>query len=110
MERAISQENLTTSMENENGCPIEGLLKMLSGKWKAQIFRLAVNGPLRFNGLLRQLEGSNKQSVAVALKELEEQGLLVKTVIQQKPLHIEYTLAERGKVLIPVFRQLEALL
>jgi DNA-binding HxlR family transcriptional regulator len=57
-------------METENGCPAEGLLKMLSGKWKPQIFRLALDNPVRFNALLRQMEGSNKQSVAVALKAI----------------------------------------
>jgi DNA-binding HxlR family transcriptional regulator len=96
-------------METENGCPAEGLLKMLSGKWKPQIFRLALDNPVRFNALLRQMEGSNKQSVAVALKELEEQGLLDKVVIAQKPLHIEYNLSEKGQSLIPVFQQLEML-
>lgn len=95
--------------EKDQGCPAEGLLKMLSGKWKPQIFRLAVEAPLRFNNLLRQIEGSNKQSIAVALKELEEQGLLDKTIIKQKPLHIEYNLSEKGRSLIPVFRQLEVL-
>ncbi|MBS0647414.1 MAG: winged helix-turn-helix transcriptional regulator, partial [Verrucomicrobia bacterium] len=30
-------------------------------------------------------------------------------VIQQKPLHIEYNLTEKGKSLIPVFKQLESL-
>jgi DNA-binding HxlR family transcriptional regulator len=97
------------SMENENGCPAEGLLKMLSGKWKPQIFRLALNSPVRFNSLLRQIEGSNKQSIAVALKELEEQGLLEKTVIKLKPLHIEYNLSAKGTSLVNVFKQLESL-
>jgi DNA-binding HxlR family transcriptional regulator len=96
-------------METESTCPAETLLKLLSGKWKPQIFKLAVEGPLRFNSLLRQLEGSNKQSVAVALKELEEQGLLDKTIIKLKPLHIEYNLSEKGKTMIPVFMQLENL-
>lgn len=94
-------------MESENSCPAEYLLKMLSGKWKPQIFRLALDGPIRFNTLLRQIEGSNKKSIAVALKELEEQALLEKTIIQQKPLHIEYNLTEKGRTLIPVFQQLE---
>ncbi|GAB3254260.1 hypothetical protein GCM10027347_14590 [Larkinella harenae] len=93
----------------ESNCPAEGLLKQLSGKWKPQIFRLAVDGPLRFNALLRQLEGANKQSIAVALKELEEQELITKTVVRLKPLHIEYTLSGKGKALIPVFRQIEYL-
>ena len=96
-------------MENENSCRAEGLLKLLSGKWKPQIFKLALDGSVRFSSLLRDIEGSNKQSIAVALKELEEQGLLEKITIQLKPLHIEYNLSEKGKSLIPVFRQLEML-
>jgi len=90
-------------------CPAQILLKLLSGKWKPEIFRLAVESPLRFSGLLRQIEGSNKQTLSVALRELEEVELLEKVIIQQKPLHIEYNLTEKGKSLIPVFKQLENL-
>jgi DNA-binding HxlR family transcriptional regulator len=100
---------MKNDLENQNHCPAEGLLKMLSGKWKPQIFRLALDGPIRFNALLRQIEGSNKQSIAVALKELEEQGLLDKVVVKLKPLHIEYNLSDKGRSLVPVFRQLESL-
>ncbi len=96
-------------MKSEKICEAEGLLKMLSGKWKPQIFRLALDGPVRFNSLLRQIKGSNKQSIAVALKELEEQELLEKKVVKLKPLHIEYNLSEKGKSLIAVLRQLENL-
>lgn len=96
-------------MEKENECPAEGLLKMLAGKWKPQIFRLALEGTIRFSTLLRKIEGSNKQSISVALKELEEQGLLEKKIITLKPLHIEYNLSEKGKQLIPIFRQIENL-
>ena len=96
-------------MKSESSCKAEGLLKMLSGKWKPQIFRLALDGPIRFNSLLRQIDGSNKQSIAVALKELEEQELLERNVIRLKPLHVEYNLSEKGRSLIPVFRQLEDL-
>lgn len=100
-----------TISDDRNNCPAESLLKMLSGKWKAQILRLAIHqNPLRFNSLLRQLPGSSRQSLAVALKELEESGLLSKTIIRQKPLHIEYTLTEKGHKTIPVFEQIETLI
>jgi DNA-binding HxlR family transcriptional regulator len=95
------------SSPKKNECPAQGLLKLLSGKWKPQIFLLAEAGPLRFNGLLRDIKGANKQSISTALRELEEFGLLDKNVIKLKPLHIEYTLSEKGKSLIPVFKQLE---
>jgi len=95
-------------IENET-CPAQGLLKLLSGKCKPEIFRLAVEAPLRFSSLLRQIEGANKQTLAVALRELEEINLIEKIIIKQKPLHIEYNLTEKGKSLIPVFKQLEIL-
>lgn len=97
------------STEENETCPAQALLKMLSGKWKPEIFRLATKSPLRFNGLLREIAGSNKQSLSVALKELEEAGLLQKVIIREKPLHIEYNLTENGKSLIPIFEQLESL-
>ena len=100
----------TNNFTQEDGsCPAEGILKQLSGKWKPQIFRLALEGPVRFNSLLRQLPGSNKQSVATALKEMEETGILVKTVVQEKPLHIEYDLSDRGRAMVSIFRNMEGL-
>lgn len=90
-------------------CDAEKLLKLLSGKWKPQIFRLAVEGPLRFSNLLRLIPGSNRQSLSVALNELVEEVMLEKHVIKQKPLHIEYVLTEKGRSLLGVFRELEAL-
>jgi len=93
--------------KNEEICPAEALLKMLSGKWKLHIFRLAVQQPVRFSLLLKTLEGANRQSISLALKDLEEQGLLLKTTIRQKPLHIEYQLTEKGRAMVPIFRELE---
>jgi DNA-binding HxlR family transcriptional regulator len=47
--------------------------------------------------------------VALALRELCEAGLLTKTVIKLKPLHIEYRLSDKGQAVVPVFRKLEQL-
>lgn len=102
----MTTKNLT---DDTGTCPAQGLLKLLSGKWKPEIFRLAVEAPLRFSSLLRQIQGANKQTLSVALRELEEVDLLEKVVIKQKPLHIEYNLTEKGKSLVPVLKQLEGL-
>jgi DNA-binding HxlR family transcriptional regulator len=106
IERIDSQINLTTPIEHVEGfaCPGENLLRLISGKWKPQLIGLASRQPVRFNTLLRQLPGSNKQSLSVALKELEEANILSKSVISEKPLHIEYSLTERGRSLLSIFR------
>lgn len=95
--------------DNKETCPAQTLLKLLSGKCKPEIFRLAIDSPLRFSNLLRQIEGANKQTLSLALKELEEMGLLQRLVVKEKPLHIEYSLTDTGKSLIPIFKQLEDL-
>jgi DNA-binding HxlR family transcriptional regulator len=100
---------MNSDIERNDTCPAQALLKTLSGKWKPQIFRLAVEGPVRFSSLLRQIAGANKQTISTALKELEEHGLLDKHTVRLKPLHIQYTLSARGQSLISVFRQLEQL-
>lgn len=87
-------------------CPAEAMLKSLSGKWKPQILRLADEGTLRFNSIMKVLQGANKQSVSVALKELEEEGILSKTIVSQKPLHIEYSLTDKGRGVIPLLLNL----
>lgn len=101
---------MTTEKEfiDSETCPAQGLLKLLSGKWKPEIFRLAATAPFRFSSLLRQIKGSNNQTLSVALRELEEVALLERVIVQHKPLHIEYYLTEKGKSLIPIFEQLES--
>lgn len=107
----MSQKNMTNqnSAENAEICPAQKLLKMLSGKLKPEIFSLAIKSTLRFSSLLREIKGANKQSLSIALKEMEETELLERVVVKLKPLHIEYYLTEKGKSLIPVFQQLEGL-
>lgn len=90
-------------------CPAEALLKILGGKWKARIFRLAAEAPLRFSTLLRQVPGASRQSLSAALKELEQAGLIKRHILSHKPLHTEYTLTERGQTLVPVFYRLEGI-
>lgn len=97
---------MTTHNINKD-CPAETLLKEISGKWKPLILKEASFGPIRFNALLKSLEGANKQSLATALKELEESGILSREVIKLKPLHVEYNLSNLGKKLLSLLQNLE---
>lgn len=93
--------------KNAQTCPASRLIKSLSGKWKAEIFRLASVAPLRFGNLLQQLPDANKQSITVALRDLEGEDLLQRIVIKEKPMHVEYHITEKGKSLLSIFNQLE---
>lgn len=99
-------------MENhlKETCPASALLKSLSGKWKPEIFRLALKSSLRFSLLIKELPNSNKQSITTALRDLVNDGLLERFIIKEKPINIEYRLTDKGKSLVAVFEQLEQLI
>lgn len=88
-------------------CPAEQALRSITGKWKPRIMRAASHGAVRFNALLRDLPGSTRQSLANALRELEEGGVLTRHVVRLKPLHVEYTLTDLGHQLVPLLMALE---
>lgn len=87
-------------------CPGHEMLNVLATKWVPNIFKAAHDGPVRFSGLIKNLPQANKQSISSALHKMEDHGLLHKTVIKQKPLHIEYQLSEKGRSAMQVFRSI----
>lgn len=104
---ARSQAKLTTTATPE--CPAEQALRSISGKWKPRILRAAAEAPVRFNQLLRDIPESNKQALSNALREMENDALLHRIVVQQKPLHVEYTLTDQGRTIIGLLRAMEPL-
>lgn len=100
-----SQAKLTTTVPAD--CPAEQALRSISGKWKPRILRAAAKAPVRFNQLLRDIPESNKQAITNALRELETDALLQRTVVQQKPLHVEYTLTDQGHTIVGLLRAME---
>lgn len=83
-------------------CPVETTLALISDKWKVLIIRDLLPGTKRF-GELKQSIGSVSQKVLTAqLRQMEESGLLIRTVYPQVPPRVEYTLTELGHSLKPV--------
>jgi DNA-binding HxlR family transcriptional regulator len=104
---SISQEIVTTpATDAAMNCPKDFLLKALHGKWKTCVF---IQGPVRFGGMLKLLPDATRQGMTNALRELQESGILVRKVISEKPLHVEYSLSELGVEFIPVFKAIDAL-
>lgn len=99
----------THQIEQPQECPTEDVMRLLSSKFTLQIlFRVALDGNVRFSDFLRKIRGANKQTLSIALRDLVEEGYLIKTTIQLKPLHIEYSLTEKGTQLVPLLKQFEA--
>lgn len=76
---------------------------ILDGKYKLPIlYCLQLDGPTRYNELQRKMETATFRSLSKALKELEEDGLIVRTDYKEIPPRVEYSLSERGKTLEPL--------
>ncbi|CQQ28078.1 TPA: winged helix-turn-helix transcriptional regulator [Yersinia enterocolitica] len=82
------------------GCSMEAALHILGGKWKGVIlYHLFKDGTMRFSELFRTLKGVNQRLLTKQLRELEEDGLISRTVFPVVPPRVEYALTEEGKTL-----------
>jgi len=64
-------------------------------------------GKNRFGELERALEGVSPKTLSLRLKELEKDGIIAKKIFAEVPLHVEYSLTEKGKSLKEIFSALE---
>ena len=84
------------------GCPVEATLDVIGGKWKCVILFHLLDSTKRFSQLRRLLPDVTQRMLTLQLRELEEDGVLVRTVYAQVPPRVEYKLSEFGQSLRPV--------
>ncbi|MEA4825512.1 winged helix-turn-helix transcriptional regulator [Clostridium sp. JNZ J1-5] len=83
-------------------CGMELTMDVIGGKWKTVILWHLRNRTLRFSQLKRRLHGITQKMLTQQLRELEEDGLIDRTVFPQVPPKVEYNLTDYGKKIIPV--------
>lgn len=88
------------------GCPVESTLSFLDGKWKGVILFHLMDGKLRFNELRRKLPSITQRMLTKQLRELEDAGILSRTVFPVVPPRVDYELTAAGRSLEPVIRAL----
>lgn len=89
------------------GCPVEATLDLIGGKWKGVILYHLCEGKLRFSELRRRLDGVTQRMLTLQLRELEQAGLVDRTVYAEVPPRVEYQMSARGESLRPVIRALQ---
>ena len=94
-------------VNNFPGCPVESTLTFLDGKWKGVILYHLLGGTQRFNELRRKIKSVTQRMLTKQLRELEEAGLISRTVHPVVPPHVDYALTDLGRSLEPVIRALD---
>ena len=88
-------------------CPLNRALGLIGGKWKMQILcALSNNGPTRYNRLKKTLDGVSNTVLANALRELEEDGLVLRREYLEVPVRVEYEITAPGRALVPILDRL----
>src|SRR3954470_6076740 len=87
---------------------VEQAFKFLEGRWKLMIlFHLFGGNLLRFSDLERAIPAISQKMLIQQLRQLENDGIVRRTVHHQVPPKVEYSLTDWGQALCPA---LDALL
>lgn len=82
--------------------PAERALKVISGRWKAIILYNLFDGPKRLSNLQRLMPEITQKVLIQQLREMEEHGLLSRSIFRQVPPRVDYAATPLGLSLEPV--------
>lgn len=102
-------------MKQEEECKYEAIgfenisaaLSIISGKWKLKLlYLIGYYETIRYGELNRLAQPISHKILSQQLKELEQDGLIIRTEYPTNPPKVEYTLSEQGYGLLPMFDEL----
>lgn len=86
---------------------MNAVMRSLSGKWKMSILcTLWLGGPKRYGELLRGISGITDTMLSSSLKSLEGDGLVARTLYDEMPVRVEYSLTDESLELMPILGKL----
>ena len=89
-------------------CPVATTVNLIGNKWKPLILRDVRSGPKRFGELQKSLDAISPKILTNNLRELEEDGLVTRTVYPEIPPRVEYALSDLGQTMCPVLDAMAA--
>jgi len=81
-------------------------MDLLGGCWTPEVLWSLSEGPRRFSELRRDSPFISAKVMTSRLRDLEQRGVLTRTVMPTSPPTVEYELSELGKELLPAIRSI----
>lgn len=107
MRKALTAEEYLEKIKTNSikeDCPVHRTLELLSGKWRTHIiYELCKHPSLRFGELKKAYPHITNTMLTNTLRDLERFGILHREQFNEIPPHVEYSLTEKGKALLPIF-------
>ncbi|EPY2277295.1 winged helix-turn-helix transcriptional regulator [Clostridium sporogenes] len=95
-------------MEKYHMCPkFENAFELLGKKWTGLIIRTLLSGRKRFSDISEAIPNMSARILTERFKELEEDGIIIRTVYPETPVRIEYELTEKGSDLQAVMDEVQ---
>ena len=93
-----------SDVNRTGNCRLKQALEIFNGKWSTRVtFELSKKEVYRFGELKKAIPKVTNTMLTSTLKNLEKMGIVHREQFNEIPPHVEYSLNESGKALLPVF-------
>ena len=86
---------------------VESAFNLLGRKWVGLVVHVLASGPLHFSELEDAIPGVSARMLTERIRELEEAGIVTRTVRAGPPVRVVYALSDKGRALVPVMAGIE---
>ncbi|WP_022952431.1 winged helix-turn-helix transcriptional regulator [Leucothrix mucor] len=97
-----TKKSLKGTIEAGEECPVEIAIRVVGGRWKCPIIHHLLTGTKRFNELRKLIPAASQRMLTKHLRELEQDGIVLRKVYAEVPPKTEYSLTDVGESLEPV--------
>ena len=74
-------------------------IELIGRRWTGAILRAMLSGAARFSDIAAAVPGLSARLLSERLKELEIEGIVIRTVVPSTPVRVDYALTEKGQAL-----------
>jgi DNA-binding HxlR family transcriptional regulator len=88
-------------------CSVIAALRVFATKWKPCILCYLSDQPMRYSQLLRIIPNISRRMLSEHLRQLEKDQLINRKSYDRKNQHVEYSLTDKGRSLMPLMEELQ---
>lgn len=104
----LLEESAMLKREELPECDVATTVQIIGSKWKILIMRNLLSRPWRFNELRKSLDGVSQKVLTDSLRQLESDGIVLRTAYPEVPPRVEYSLTKLGESMRPILSAMEA--